>query len=123
MAQYLLRSYATPQTISEVLTSMRDVKQGRSESERDYSDKVKEQFRTRGGVHLMVDPISIYIDGLLQTIRPLISCFREGNKRASYLDVIQFAKEEGAELPCHNLPERLLQPVRGPLISGGVRRC
>lgn len=56
---------------------------------------MKQDFRRCGGVHCMNDRISIYIEGLVTSIRPMVTRYRKANRRASYFDVIQSAGEEG----------------------------
>lgn len=55
----------------------------------------------------MDDRISLYIYVPLQAIQPLFSHLREASRRATYLDVIQFAKEVGDACGA-----RMLQPSR-----------
>ena len=42
--QYLLRSYATSAAINEAVSSLRDIKQGPAESERDLSSRLSKAF-------------------------------------------------------------------------------
>lgn len=81
--QYLLRSYGTPQAISEALAALQDIKEKRSQSERDYGDKVNQEFRRWEGAHAVDDRISTYIEVPLSAIRPLGSRFREANRGES----------------------------------------
>lgn len=66
--QYLLRSCATPQAISDVRSKLRTLRQGCAEDERDYPDRVNQEFRRGRGVRNMEDRISIYIYGLMPAI-------------------------------------------------------
>lgn len=44
----------------------------------------------------MEDTISIYIDGLIPATRKLVQRFREPNRKLNYVEIVQFAVEEGA---------------------------
>lgn len=70
LVQYLLRSYAARQALMNVLSSLRDVKQGRAEDGRNLGDRVSKQFRTCKGVKYTEGCICTYIQGLVPSIRP-----------------------------------------------------
>ena len=93
--QYLLRTYATPSHLREALSSLRDTRQRDNEDERSFSTRLSKAVARCGHVHSREEKITLYVDGLSPTIKSLVSRYHEKRRRATFLDVVQYAEIEG----------------------------
>ena len=107
--QYLLRSYATSAAINEAVSSLRDIKQGLAASERDLSSRLSKAFERCGNVHPLSEKVQYFIDALDPAIKSLVSRHRERYRKASFLELVQFAQAEGDA-------RRARQPTPSPRI-------
>ena len=110
--QYLLRTYATNDAISGALLDLRDTRQKPNESEIDYSARLLDAEYRCGNVHDAEERMTLFIDRLNPGIRSLVARHRESERRfirrkhegLTYLDLVQFAQNEGDALRARITP-------------------
>ena len=107
--QYLLHSHAISAAINEAVSSLRDIKQGPAESERDLSSRLSKAFARCGNVHPLSEKVQYFIDALDRAIKSLVSRHRERYRKATFLEFVQFAEAEGDARSAR-------QPTRNPII-------
>lgn len=95
---YLLRSYATGTAISQAIVAVRDTKQKPGETETSYSTRLNKAFHRCGNVFTAFERCSMLVDGLDPGIRALVSRYREEKRKATYLELVQYAQAEGDTL-------------------------
>lgn len=96
--QYLLRTYATSNAIRDAILALRDTRQREDEGERVYAARLSKAAARCGNVHSSEEKTTMYVDGLKESIKSLVARYRETERRATYLEVIQFACAEGDAL-------------------------
>ena len=96
--QYLLKNYAQNQHISNAITDLRDTRQYADEDEREFSTRLNSAVNRCGNVHSQFEVITLFVDGLHSSIRPLVARYREADNHTSYEDVGSFALSEGNAL-------------------------
>lgn len=94
--QYFLRRYATASALHEVLDDLRNVHQKPDEVEEEYFKRLNKAVFRFGNFRNDYEKVTLYMDGLSDTIRMVVSCYHE---RVHLLDRIfkilfHYAKSE-----------------------------
>ena len=125
--QYLLRSYATSSAINAAITALRAVTQTAQESERDFSSRLSLAFARCGNAHPSSEKIQFFLDGLDPAIKSLVARYRERHRKATFLELVQFAQAEGEAKRAREAPSRsdplkpaLRKPVQTSQRKGGA---
>ena len=92
---YLLRSYAQNNHISDAINDLRATQQKPNETEREFATRVHKAVSRCGNVHSPEEIVTMYIDGLSPTIRSIVAREHESRKRPSMLDMTGFAASIG----------------------------
>ena len=94
--QYLLRTYATAFAMREVLADLRNIKQNANESEESYRKRLNEAIFRCGNVHTEDEKMTLYVDGLSETIRMVVARYRETIHRRdlTFEELCHYAKSE-----------------------------
>lgn len=116
--QYLLRAYATSNRIQEAILRMRDTRQQPQEDEETYSTRLNNAVRRCGNVHSSEERMTMFVDGLLPSIRSLVARHRESHRRSSYIELVHFARAEGdahrARVSTGRKPDILVRDNKAP---------
>ena len=59
-----------------------------------------------GNVHPASEIVSMYIDGLDESIKEVVGCYRRMNRNATFLEIVHFAKEEGNSVRARARPSK-----------------
>lgn len=79
--KYLLRTYATRNTIREAFKALRHLKQLANEDDLEFSSCLHDAVSPCGGMHSESEEISMFIDGLAPAVRPIVARFLESSQR------------------------------------------
>lgn len=93
---YLLLPYTTASTTCEVLEDLRNLHQGEMEVEEVYQKRLNEAFFRCRNVHREDEKITLYINGLSETIQAVVDRYRERIHRLqlTFESFTHFAKSE-----------------------------
>ena len=80
--QYLLTKYATPSSIREAVSTMRNIRQMSGENEVEYSCRLNQTAYRCGNVFEETEKITIFVDGLIPEIRSIVGRYREETPRS-----------------------------------------
>ena len=111
--QYLLRSYATSTNLQQALLELRDIRQRSGEDEVQYSTRLNTALCRCGNVHPPAEVMTMFTDGLDPAISSLVSRHRAERPRVSYIQLVQFAREEGAAYRARQGSSR--RPIAAPV--------
>ena len=94
--QYLLETYATPSAMRESLVHLRSVSQGVDETEIAYRKRLLGALHRCGNVHGEDEKMTLYVDGLLPTLRTVVARYRESVHRRSmtFRALVNYAHHE-----------------------------
>ena len=94
--QYLLRTYATASAMRKFLEDLRNIRQGEDEVEEAYRKRLNECVFRCGNVHSEDEKMTLYVDGLSDTIRMIVARYRESVHRRdlTFESLCHFAKSE-----------------------------
>lgn len=95
--QYFLRTYATTNAIRDANHAFRGLKQILHEDEVTFSARVNLAAFKCGNVHDEDEKITVFIDGLNDSVRTVVARFRDNEPRyqMTYERLVQYAKDEG----------------------------
>lgn len=90
--QYLLDSYATSTAIRETVLELRKVLQRRNENKSRYSLRLNSAAIHFGSVHSANNKMTLFLDGLHQSIKSLVPRQRDKHASMDFVDLVQFAQ-------------------------------
>ena len=93
--QYLLQTYATDLAIERSIEATQSLRQQVGEDEKAYSARFTLAEQRCGNVHRWRERKLLFIDGLTGAIKPLVARYNRQSRQATYLDIVEFAYEEG----------------------------
>ena len=94
--QWLLRSFATDESIRQAVLALRDVQQRPSEDEMEFYIRLTDAGNRCGNVHSMEEQMTMFIEGLDASIKPMVSQYRQDNRDVSFLRLVNYAKAQGS---------------------------
>ena len=94
--QWLLRSFATDEAIRQAVLALREVQQRPSEDEMDFYIRLTDASNRCGNVYSMDDQLTMFIEGLHASIKPMVSQYRQDNRDVSFLRLVNYAKAQGS---------------------------
>ena len=92
---YLFAHYCTTENISRVEADLGNLRQRLGEDELDFSNRVDEACRQLGHVYSLDDKATVFVNGLDESIKPIIEEYRNDHENVSYLKLVQKAQVEG----------------------------
>ena len=92
---YLLRSFATSNAISEAVQSLQEIRQVPHETETAFAKRLNEAHIRCGKVHSADAVVQFFLRGLDPAIKTIVESYREGHRRCTLLALIQHAQAEG----------------------------
>lgn len=93
--QYLLRSYATSNSIREGIPALRDIVQKSREKESELSSRLDKGATVCRNVHSADEKITLFVDRVDPTIKSLVARHQERRPRVTFSELTQFARAEG----------------------------
>lgn len=93
--QYLSRNYAQSSRISSAIANLRTGSQGLMETEREIENKLNKSICRCGNVYPREEVLALYINAEHPTINSVVSWYRESYRRATCLNFVGFAQNEG----------------------------
>ena len=94
--QWLLRSFATDEAIRQAVLALREVQQRPSEDEMEFYIRLKDASNRCGNVYSMEEQMTMFIEGLDASIKPMVSQYRQDNRDVSFLRLVNYAKAHGS---------------------------
>lgn len=88
--------------IWEGILTMRDKRKMETENEQKFATRLSKAAARRGNVHSSEEKTTMFVDGLDESIKTLVAHYREQEKRSTYLEVVQFEREEGEAVRAGN---------------------
>lgn len=94
--EYLLRTYMTSSAMRIVLEELHNIRRGERKFEDDYWKRLKEEVFRCGNVHREDGKITIYVDGLSDTIRTAVARYGKSvhRREMNFESLAHFAKSE-----------------------------
>lgn len=94
--QYLLRTYTTEQSIRETVEHFWNLRQASNEDEHAFSSRVGVATYRCGNVHMELEKVTIFINGLLPELRYVLSRFRREQSRHSltFDRIVSYTRDE-----------------------------
>lgn len=93
--QYLLRNYAMSNHISAAVNDLRSIKQGRSETEQEFANRLSKGLARCGNVYPKDEVVAMFVDGLRTSLSPLIADYMERKPSSTFLQLIHHAQRIG----------------------------
>ena len=93
--QYLLLTYATDSAIEAAIEAIQAMRQQANEDEKAFSARMTLAEQRCGNVHRWRERKLLFIDGLDGAIKPLVARFNRSSRKATYIELVEFALEEG----------------------------
>lgn len=78
-----------------MIADLRAVPQGLLKMELELATKLNQAIYRCSNMHSREGVLILYIDALHPTICSVVAQYRESHRRATYLDVVEFAEHEG----------------------------
>ena len=94
--QYLLQTYATDSAIEEAIEALNATSQKANEHEKAFSARFIQAEQRCGNVHRWRERKLLFIDGLNPVIKPLVARYNKQSRKATYIQVVEYAFEEGS---------------------------
>ena len=94
--QWLLRSFATDEAIRQAVLALREVQQRPSEDEMEFEIRLTDASNRCGNVYSMEEQMTMFIEGLDASIKPMVSQYRQDNRDVSFLRLVNYAKAHGS---------------------------
>ena len=94
--QWLLRSFATDEAIRQAVLALREVQQRPSEDEMEFYIRLTDASNRCGNVYSMEEQMTMFIEGLDASIKPMVSQYRQDNRDVSFLRLVNYAKAHGS---------------------------
>ena len=94
--QWLLRSSATDEAICQAVLAFREVQQRPSEDEMEFYIRLTDASSRCGNVYSMEEQMTMFIEGLDASIKPMVSQYRQDNRDVSFLRLVKYAKSHGS---------------------------
>lgn len=92
--KYLLRTYATSETLQAAILTLRDIHQKSDGDERAYCTRPATAPSRCANIRSSDEKTTTHVDGLHDDIKTLVASSRETGHVASILEVVQFAQVE-----------------------------
>lgn len=96
--QYLLRSYATVNSIQSAILVSKDTRKEPNESETAYSTPLNHAFHRCGNLYTAQKQCTMFVDGLQPTNRTFVTLHRDGRQKITYLELVSFAQADADAL-------------------------
>ena len=94
--QWLSRSFATDEAICQAVLALREVQQRPSEDEMEFYIRLTDASNRCGNVYSMEEQMTMFIEGLDASIKPMVSQYRQDNRDVSFLRLVNYAKAHGS---------------------------
>ena len=123
---HLLRTYATDERIQQALLDLEGVRQKPEETELEYSTRFDRAELRCGNVHKERERVLMFINGLEPAIKSLVSRYNRDRllerRRASYLDIVEYALDQGNAARARRVTGRASTSLRVPPKTSAATR-
>ena len=82
--QLLLRSFATDEAIRQTILALREVQQRTSENDMEFYIRLTDASNRCGNVFSMEEQMTMFVEGLDASIKPMVSQYRQDNWDVSF---------------------------------------
>ena len=94
--RWLLRSFANEEAIRQAVLALREVQQLPSEDEMEFCVRLTDASNRCGNLYTMEEQMTMFIEGLDASMKPMVSQYRQDNRDVSFLRLVNYAKAHGS---------------------------